>query len=641
MADEKPLPEEEHEKENGDETRDRNRTDGQQKVDDKDKVLPSAKRKSSVSLKSDKTLPSGSIEPDAKTGEKELPSAREEKKEQEERREKPEVLSDEAPTTLTGDSRKDRIRAATLAGGLQKLPPGFDDDNGDWQCIKSDNVFERLYLDHTLFQHITPQLVEKNYRLLREFWEEKCALMHQGANRLRFQQKYGQKIESYPQNLHLAYKQLVEPGGIENSFLRLDADRRQRGQERLEPMLIEALDDNVLEPAEENMVKNVGRSETELTDAEIKDLIDEYLTKTNSIRGKGGGGIQEAFGQAFFEQIKMKFEANFLSRKDEAELAKVAPTMNIAPPRMDALILQALREIDGAERESTLEQDKQNFKNFYYTLLQDHSLEDGDKLPEAARTKLLEQDNSETEFFPLSQNTRTGLIQETVEKYKIDLVEEKERFYQEALEKLDVFEKHDYGRQFLLSDTAYELLLPKMRHELIETAIQEIVHKQSDLFTKAAKCFYQIEHWKPTEQETETFITDPNHPFDESWVRCDWLRREAREELFGKVTEWAQAEYDREINELRKLIQDKLKSCSYGLPLDLQLDIETDDHFHLSQQERRELVVELEQDLRKKTEVKFTELVQSNLVFQTLIPDREVALLEEGRSKYLLDAAKV
>ncbi len=603
-----------------------------------DKALPSARGASSEADDNDKALPSARRKDEQQGGEKELPQAGE-RREEAERAEEQKAQPEEKPGTLAGDSLKDRIREITTSGGLKKLPPGFDDDKGDWQCIKSDNVFERLYLDWRQYQDITPAMVEKHYRILREFWDEKCTLMSQGANRQRFKKKYGPEIENYPRQLSLAYKQLMAPDGIENSFLQRDSARLQRGRDRLEPLLTEAMDDNVLEPAEENMIKNVGRSETELTDEEIEALIDEWLAKTKSIRGQGGIDVDET-ERLFFHQIKKALRGKMLSREEESELAEDAPVYNIHPERFNKLVLKALREIEDAERESTLEQDKQRFSEFYYGLLRDYGLGEDGKLPEAAREKLLEKDNSENEFFPLSKTNRKALVQETLKEYKENLAEERKRFYQEALEKLDVFEQHDYGRQSLLKDTAYELLLENMRLELIDDAIQEIIEKQSELFTEAAKQFYQLKFWHPTEEEIEKFLEDPNYPFDESWVRCDWLRPDHRKELFAPVTEWAETEYEREIEEIRARIKKELERSHYGLPVPLQKKFEADKHFHLSQQERREIIIEMEKTHRKKAEKEFTEQVKNNLVFETLIPDREAKLLEEGNEKYLLSPEK-
>lgn len=593
------------------------------------KILPSA-----GSGKPPKTLPPPAGHDAAHGGEKQLPSAQ-----QSDASLQPSSFR-AASTTTAGHTLKERIHSATIQGGLQKLPVGFDDEKGDWQSIKSDNVFERLYLDHMLHQQITPAMVERHFQLLNTFWQEKTALMHQGANRVRFEQKYGQEIKDFPRNLHLAYRQLIEPGGIEESFLRLDAARLQQGRERLEPRIREALYDKVLEPAEENMLKMFGRSETELTDGEISALIVEMMAETGSITGQGGTDIPES-QRLFFHQIKKKLQDRLLSREHEADLAGDAPVYNIPPDRMSALIIQALREVEDAERESTLETDKQDFRKYYYSLLREHGLEDDDKLPRAARDKLLARDQSETEFFPLSKQTRTGLVHETMRKYKSDLAVEIERFHKEALEKLAVFAQHDYGRQVLLNDTAYTLLLPEMRRELIDQAIQEIIAKQSEMFIEAAKCFYQIRHWNITVEEINQFIVDPNYPFEEERVRSDWLRQNNREELFDKATSWSREQYEREIREIRQLVLRELESCSYGLSLGSQIGIETTDAFHLSQEERRAIIIEMEQGQRRKAEAEFTSLVRQNLVFQTLIPNREQGLLVKGESEYLLHAEKI
>lgn len=603
----------------------------QQHAEDGDKVLPSTRGKAAES-QSEKTLPSASGS--APAGEKILPSTGAGQTES------PPASTDQSPPAVSGYTLKERIHLATQQGGLQKLPPGFDDEKGDWQCIKSDNVFERLYLDHTLYEQITPAMVEQHYQIFNTFWQEKIALMSQGANRIVFEKKFGHEIRDYTRRLALAYKQLMAPDGIAESFRRLDAERLQRGRERLEPRILEALDDKILEPAEANMLKMFGRSETDLTDNEIEALIKDLMAETGSIEGQGGTDISES-ERLFFHQIKKFMRDRFLSNEEENELAEDAPTYNIPESRMNNLILQALREIDGSERESTIEQDKENFREYYYGLLRDHGLEDDDKLPKPAREKLLTRDNSETDFFPLSQQSRTELVHATIEQYKKDLADEKERFYQDALDKLAVFAQHDYGRQALTADDAYKLLLPDMRGELIETAIQEITANQSEQLTQAAKSFYHIKHWHISDDDRKAFIEDPNRPFSEERVRCDWLREDARKEIFEQVVVWADKEYDRERKEIRATIEKHLQEYSYGLPLPLQEEIEKDAALHLSRDERREILIELEKEHRQKAEDEFTELVKSNIVFETLIPDREKALLKEGRIKYVLNAEKV
>src|SRR5688572_22664091 len=77
--------------------------------------------------------------------------------------------------------RRDRIARVTAAGGLQELPVGFDERDGDWETVRSDNPFEALYLDHEAWSRITQETVERHYKLLSDFWQTKKLRMHSGA----------------------------------------------------------------------------------------------------------------------------------------------------------------------------------------------------------------------------------------------------------------------------------------------------------------------------------------------------------------------------------------------------------------------------------------------------------------------------
>ena len=50
----------------------------------------------------------------------------------------------------TPGSLLERIISITETGGFESIPEDFDDEDGDWRVIKSDNPFEILYLDYKI-----------------------------------------------------------------------------------------------------------------------------------------------------------------------------------------------------------------------------------------------------------------------------------------------------------------------------------------------------------------------------------------------------------------------------------------------------------------------------------------------------------
>lgn len=547
---------------------------------------------------------------------------------------------------IRGETLHDRIHLSTLAGGLIKIPENFNDSDGDWGVIKSkDNPFECLYLDYREYEKITREMVERNFRILSEFWQEKIRIMDQGATRVVIIQKYAgpegsdRTIRNYPNILKQAYERLSQPNGIEHSYYEIEKRRQEIIRKEVEPFILLALKDKVLEPSEEVDIKNYCRTKTDLSEKEIDELIEEYLKKTSSIRGEGGGGIAGP-ERVFFNFIKGKLKDKFLTIEEEEELIASIQDSPITPQRYEELVLKALHEIDESEREKTFQQDKQNFFQFYYELLKDFSLTANDTLPEVATEKLVQRGKSEREFFPLNHKTRHELIQETVKKYKIDLEAEKERFFKSALQKLDRYDGHVEAKQEMMHDAQYLLLLPGMREEIIRKAIEQIIEKQANGFTEAAKQYYQLKHWKISQKESEEFVAVPDQLSHTRGLRYDWLEKERRVSLFDEVTRWAEEQHANEIVIITEMVRNGLKKHIYGLPLDLQNKIENDQGYYLDHSERREIVVSLEEPHRLDAEKKFTNLVSKSLVFGTLVPEMEQNLLEKGSQELLLTPEK-
>jgi len=155
-------------------------------------------------------------------------------------------------------TRAERIRASTAAGGLDALPAGFDDSGGDWQVIEAASPFERLYLDAAQSPHITTSMVQKNYGLLRDFWNDKIAAMQTGSARTQILLKYGgvhrseELLRSYPRELKKAADRLLAPDGIRVCRDELEAERRAAGRAKVQPLMDLILVDDSLEPVETN-----------------------------------------------------------------------------------------------------------------------------------------------------------------------------------------------------------------------------------------------------------------------------------------------------------------------------------------------------------------------------------------------------
>lgn len=199
----------------------------------------------------------------------------------------------------------------------------------------------------------------------------------------------------------------------------------------------------------------------------------------------------------------------------------------------------------------------------------------------------------------------------------------------------------------MLKDSAYKLLLPIVRQELLKNAIKNIIERQSKEFTESAKLYYQWKHWVLTEEEVRGFILNPEKLMAQvqaSWdsdkrskrLSYDWLEEKRRNSLFQDVSKWASKEREHERAKITKLISKKLEHHNYGLSLHLQKEIESDVSFYLDIFERRTIIVEMEKPLRQKAEQEFTGLIQNTLIFKTLVPEVEEELLSTGKNKFLL-----
>lgn len=150
------------------------------------------------------------------------------------------------PTDLKG-----RIKKSTENGGLKELTHEFDDEDGDWICIRSSNPFEVLYLDYKLFYLITPQIVQNNFDILEKFWKNKYILLNTGGNRVAFKKKYGANtIESSLNVLKTSFDKISTSSGIENYYIEINNKRLIDGENRLKDSIEDMLVDGVADKDE-------------------------------------------------------------------------------------------------------------------------------------------------------------------------------------------------------------------------------------------------------------------------------------------------------------------------------------------------------------------------------------------------------
>jgi hypothetical protein len=164
---------------------------------------------------------------------------------------------------LPGKTREERIRHATAKGGLDSLFPGFEDAGGDadWRCVESDNPFTRLYLDYRCFSAASSdavRVVERHYRLLSDFWNEKVAQLRTGSTATKLADKFGPGLKDFPKRVIEAYESLDSAEKIRLEHRRIEDARLDRGRQPILETLPLAVTDGVLEPEEARRLAAFG-----------------------------------------------------------------------------------------------------------------------------------------------------------------------------------------------------------------------------------------------------------------------------------------------------------------------------------------------------------------------------------------------
>lgn len=165
---------------------------------------------------------------------------------------------------------------------VRELPLGFDERGGDWQTVREEDQFTRLYLDPTCPELITPQRTKLHYELLSAFWAGKIKSLNQGAGRDAIIAKYGGKelseaaIRRYPQRLREAWEALQDAPRIAAALRRLDDERRDRGLSVIRQSMDDMIADHAFVTAESKRLFNRG-AEAGLRDDEIADFVANIL----------------------------------------------------------------------------------------------------------------------------------------------------------------------------------------------------------------------------------------------------------------------------------------------------------------------------------------------------------------------------
>ncbi|MCD4736161.1 MAG: hypothetical protein K8R53_08970 [Bacteroidales bacterium] len=155
------------------------------------------------------------------------------------------------PSEYEPGSLKERIAKTTAAGGLKELPPYFDNKEGDWRIIKSGNPFEALYLDYKQYNYITSEMAEGNYRILEKFWSERYRLISTGANRQKYEKKYGHKtVDDSISIIKKAYEKLRTDKQIIDYYKEVFSKEFEKGTNTLKLILRLIKSDGVVDQGE-------------------------------------------------------------------------------------------------------------------------------------------------------------------------------------------------------------------------------------------------------------------------------------------------------------------------------------------------------------------------------------------------------
>jgi hypothetical protein len=527
-------------------------------------------------------------------------------------------------------SYRERLEYYTRNGGLEKIPDGYDEENGDWRHILSENPFEVLYLDYREIDKIRGDkgIIERNYEVLKGFWREKQSLYNMGANKILMERKYGRDTISKSLTiLEMAYRRLMDD--LEGEYKRMDGIRFERGREFLERALSYATADKILTKEEEREIVEQAKRNTELSEGEIKKIIDEYLQKTNSKRAEIQLTQEESEIEAVLKFQILERKLKLLKREDEDKVFNYFED-KISSERFNEIVIKILKKFGDVEREKTLESDKRKYRELYFSLLAKYGLNQNDEVSPEFLMELVRK-TDELNIF-LTNETKNKIEEEVKVEYKTKLYNEILKFEKEAYEKLKERKNARKNIEKLLNSPSYELLLPHMRQEIIEKTKEKLINEQTEMFKVEIIEFAKKARWKIKEKDKGEFVKMSQ--------KYDWLEDEYIDSIIEEAIETIKQEYQKEREKFNSTIVQKLNSFQFGLPVDVQNQVENDPGFHLDIVERREMIIKLEEPLRQRACSEFESYVKKFVANDTIIPTIEEHLLKIGEGKFILSESK-
>ncbi|MGI8547225.1 MAG: hypothetical protein ACR2M1_07810 [Gemmatimonadaceae bacterium] len=184
--------------------------------------------------------------------------------------------------------RRGRIALFTADRNATKLPDDFGTSDGDWQTVRDDDPFTRLYLDPDQPELITAERTQQQFELLNAFWDEKMQLLNRGAGRESLVRKYGgpehseSAMRGYTRRLQQAWDTLKDTGRIQAALRKRDDERRDRALVVIRQSMDDMIADHAFVVAESSRLFARGAG-AGLRDEEIADFVAATLRQESFV----------------------------------------------------------------------------------------------------------------------------------------------------------------------------------------------------------------------------------------------------------------------------------------------------------------------------------------------------------------------